>query len=183
MTKALVLGLAFLVSSALVQAQDQGQQTPPQSTAPSAGQTSPDATQPAPAPDQTTPDNTQTPSNSGTMQNSPPSQQPTGPMSNSTSSSANAQATPTTTTGCVRISVDHFVLKDDSGKTYNLAGDTANLNENVGQQVTVTGVVDNTSAANNTNVATPQAANETQQPTITVQSVQKTGGNCMKGGK
>jgi len=184
MTKAVMLGLALLISTALVQAQDQGQQTPPQSTAPSAGQTSPDTTQPAtPAPDQTTPDNTQTaPSNpGGAMQNPTPSPDTTGPMKNSTTTS-NAQATPTSATGCVRIEVDHFVLKDTSGKTYNLAGDTSNLHEDVGQQITVTGVVDNTSAGS-TNVTTPQESTESQRPTITVQNVQKAGGNCMNGGK
>lgn len=179
MSKAIVLGLALFVASAMVQAQDQSPQSSPQSTAPST-QTTPDNTQqPAtPAPDQTAPTQQPVDNGNGTMQNSQQSPDVTGPNKNSTSD-AQASAKPASTTGCVRISVDHFVLTDDSGKMYNLAGDTSNLNSDVGHKVQVTGVVDNTSSVS-TNTTTPQGSNESQRPTITVQQVQSLGDTCSK---
>jgi len=179
MSKAIVLGLALLVASAMVQAQEQSPQSSPQSTAPSSsGQTSPESTQQAtPAPDQTAPTQQPTDNGNGNMQ-STPQQSPdtTGPMSNSTGNNQ-ASAKPTATTGCVRISVDHVVLTDDSGKMYNLAGDTSNLNSDVGHKIQVMGVVDNTGSVS-TNTTTPQGSTESQRPTITVQQVQPVSGSC-----
>jgi len=177
MSKAIVLGLALFVASAMVQAQDQSPQSSPQSTAPST-QTTPDTQQPATAaPDQTAPTQQPVDDGNGNMQ-SAPQQAPdaTGPMSNSTGDNQ-ASAKPTATTGCVRISVDHFVLTDDSGKMYNLAGDTSNLNSDVGHKIQVMGVVDNTSSVS-TNTTAPQGSAESQRPTITVQQVQPVPGSC-----
>jgi hypothetical protein len=46
----------------------------------------------------------------------------------------------TTVSGCLNRSSDHYTLTDNSGTTYQLAGDTANLNEHVGHTIAVTGI-------------------------------------------
>lgn len=48
--------------------------------------------------------------------------------------------TRTTITGCLNRSSDHYTLTDKSGTTYEMAGDTAKLDEHVGNTIAVTGV-------------------------------------------
>ena len=48
--------------------------------------------------------------------------------------------TRTTITGCLNRSSDHYTLTDKSGTTYQLAGDTANLEEHVGNTIAVIGI-------------------------------------------
>ncbi|HEY6308875.1 MAG TPA: DUF5818 domain-containing protein [Candidatus Angelobacter sp.] len=68
--------------------------------------------------------------------------------------------------GCIAGSAGSYTLTDSSGKTYQLAGDTAGLSDHVGHDVKVSGTMaDAASAAGGT-------------PTITVKKVKMVSATC-----
>ena len=104
-------------------------------------QTSPSAQQPA------------NPSTSAPSQTSP-SQQPTVPDSSSTTTQTTTTQTTQTSTdsstaieGCLSGSAGNFTLTDQSGKAWQLAGDTSKLSDHVGHQVRIMGNDASSSAA------------------------------------
>jgi hypothetical protein len=95
-----------------------------------------------------------TPGTSSTQSTSPSS---TSPSQQPDTSSTTTQTTTTQTTqtsndsntsieGCLSGSAGNFTLTDQSGKTYQLAGDTSKLSDHVGHQVRLMGT-DNSSSA------------------------------------
>jgi Protein of unknown function (DUF5818) len=67
--------------------------------------------------------------------------------------------------GCVGGSAGSYTLTDSSGKTYQLAGDTAGLSDHIGHDVKVTGTTADAAAAGGT-------------PTITVKKVKLVSATC-----
>jgi hypothetical protein len=59
--------------------------------------------------------------------------------------------------GCLSGAADTFVLTDASGKTYELNGDTSQLNANVGHKVRLTGSLGNTGGGVTSSTNGPQA--------------------------
>lgn len=105
---------------------------------------------------QTSPSSSQstTPGSSSQQSTSPSS---TSPSQQPDTSSTTTQTTTTQTTqtsndsstsieGCLSGSAGNFTLTDQSGKTYQLAGDTSKLSDHVGHQVRLMGT-DNSSSA------------------------------------
>src|SRR5712672_2776143 len=75
-----------------------------------------------------------------------PSQQPATPdTSSTTTQTTTTQSTQTSTDsansieGCLSGSAGNWTLTDQSGKTWQLAGDTSKLSEHVGHQVRIVG--------------------------------------------
>ena len=99
----------------------------PQSTTPASSQTSPSSTSPSQQP--ATPDTSSTTTQTTTTQ-----------TTQTSSDSGNSIE------GCLNGSAGNWTLTDQSGKTYQLAGDTSKLSDHVGHQVRIMGT-DNSSAA------------------------------------
>lgn len=100
-------------------------------------QTSPGTQQPA------------NPSTSAPSQTSP-SQQPTVPDSSPTATQQTSQTATDSSTaieGCLSGSAGNFTLTDQSGKAWQLAGDTSKLSDHVGHQVRIMGNDASSSAA------------------------------------
>ena len=141
------------------------------------------------------------------------SQQSTSPSSTSPSSSSPSQSAPdssstttqTTTTqttqtssdsgnsieGCLNGSAGNWTLTDQSGKTYQLSGDTSKLSDHVGHQIRVTGT-DNSSSASNSSSGSAGGSSSSangagsssgSQPTFTVQKVKMISSSCPTGSK
>jgi cell wall integrity and stress response component len=132
------------------------------------------------------------------------SQQPTSPSSTSPSqqpatpdaSSTTTQTTTTQTTqtssdsgnsieGCLNGSAGNWTLTDQSGKTYQLAGDTSKLSDHVGHQVRIMGTDNSASASSSGSMgsspsssATGAGASSGSQPTFTVQKVKMISSTC-----
>lgn len=96
---------------------------------------------------QTTPSSQQpvTPGSSSPSSTSP-SQQPAAPDSSSTTTQTTTTQTTQTSTdsstaieGCLSGSAGSFTLTDQSGKAWQLAGDTSKLSDHVGHQVRIMG--------------------------------------------
>jgi cytoskeletal protein RodZ len=96
---------------------------------------------------QTTPSSQQpvTPGSSSPSSTSP-SQQPATPDSSSTTTQTTTTQTSQTSTdsstaieGCLSGSAGNFTLTDQSGKAWQLAGDTSKLSDHVGHQVRIMG--------------------------------------------
>ena len=68
---------------------------------------------------------------------SPSAQQPD--KSQTGAQTATSDKSAQTIEGCLSGSADTFTLTDDSGKTYELTGDTSQLKENVGHKVRISG--------------------------------------------
>jgi hypothetical protein len=83
-----------------------------------------------------------------------PSQQPATPDSSATTTTTTTQTTQTSTDsastieGCLSGSAGSWSLTDQSGKTWQLAGDTSKLSDHVGHQVRIVGS-DNSGSASN----------------------------------
>ncbi len=57
--------------------------------------------------------------------------------------------------GCLSGAADTFILRDDTGKKYELIGDTSGLNENVGHQVRLWGNNENTGGSTRISASGP----------------------------
>ena len=136
-------------------------------------QSTPSTPQPA------TPD-TQSTSPSSTS----PSQQPATP-DNSTATQTSQTSTDSSTSieGCLNGSAGNWTLTDQSGKTWQLAGDTAKLGDHVGHQVRISGS-DNSGSATNpgsgagSSASTPGGSSSGSQPTFTVKKVKMISSSC-----
>jgi FlaG/FlaF family flagellin (archaellin) len=72
--------------------------------------------------------------------------------------------------GCIAGSPGSFTLTDSSGKTYQLAGDTAKLNDHVGHTLLISG-------SQKSGGADPQGGSSAQ-PTFIVQKVKMVSSSC-----
>src|SRR6478735_7114592 len=102
-------------------------------------------------PQSTTPD---TSSQQPTTPSTSPSQQPATPDTSSTTTQTTTTQTTQTSSnsstsieGCLSGSAGNFTLTDQSGKTWQLAGDTSKLSDHVGHQVRLMGTDTSASAA------------------------------------
>jgi hypothetical protein len=109
-------------------------------------------TSPSSSPQSTTPGASSQTSPSSTS----PSQQPATPDASSTTTQTTTTQTTQTSSdsgnsieGCLNGSAGNWTLTDQSGKTWQLAGDTSKLSDHVGHQVRITGT-DNSSSASST---------------------------------
>lgn len=148
-------------------------------------------TSPSSSPQSTTPDTSSQQSTSPSSTS--PSQQP--------SSSTTTQTTTTQTTetssgnsieGCLSGSAGNWTLTDQSGKTYQLSGDTSKLSDHVGHQVRLMGTDNSSSASGSSSPSSssPSSAGATgagsssgSQPTFTVQKVKMISSSCPTGSK
>jgi hypothetical protein len=73
---------------------------------------------------------------------SPSAQQPD--KSQTGAQTATPDQSAQTIEGCLSGAADTFTLTDDSGKTYQLTGDTSQLNDNVGHRVRISGAAGST---------------------------------------
>src|SRR4029077_17994767 len=98
-------------------------------------QTTPSSQQPA------TPGASAPSSTSPSQQPSSPSQQPSTPDNSSTATQTSQTSTDSSTAieGCLSGSAGNFTLTDQSGKAWQLAGDTSKLSDHVGHQVRIMG--------------------------------------------
>jgi hypothetical protein len=126
------------------------------------------------------------------------SQQSTSPSSTSPSTSTTTQTTTTQTTetssgnnsieGCLSGSAGNWTLTDQSGKTYQLSGDTSKLSDHVGHQIRVTGTENNSSASSSGSMgtspsssgssATGAGSSSGSQPMFTVKKVKMISSSC-----
>jgi len=74
--------------------------------------------------------------------------------------------------GCLAGSSGNFTLTDSSGKTYQLAGDTAQLNEHVGHTLRISG------SQKSAGGDPPSGAGSSAQPIFTVQKVKVVSPSC-----
>ena len=143
-------------------------------------------TSPSSSPQSTTPSSQTSPSSTS------PSQQPATPDTSSTTTQTTTTQTTQTSSdsansieGCLNGSAGNWTLTDQSGKTYQLAGDTSKLSDHVGHQVRITGT-DNSSSASSSgsaggsasSSATGAGASSASQPTFTVQKVKMISSSC-----
>lgn len=151
-------------------------------------------TSPSSSPQSTTPDASSQTSPSSTS----PSQQPATPDTSSTTTQTTTTQTTQTSSdsansieGCLNGSAGNWTLTDQSGKTYQLAGDTSKLSDHVGHQVRITGT-DNSSSASSSgsspssssgSSATGAGASSGSQPTFTVQKVKMISSTCSTSSK
>jgi len=116
-----------------------------------------------------------TPQSSSPQSTSPaatsPMQQPSTPDATQTSSESGASIE-----GCVGGSSGNFTLTDTSGKTWQLAGDTAKLADHVGHQVKITG-----SEAGKGDATSPSGAGASSGSTFTVKKVKMVSSSCPTG--
>lgn len=142
---------------------------------------------------QTSPSSPQstTPGTSAQQPTSPstsPSQQPSAPDTTSTTTQTTTTQTKETSTdsgtgieGCLSGSAGNFTLTDQSGKTWQLAGDTSKLSDHVGHQVRLTGTDTSASAAggpSSTATATGAGAASGTQSTFNVTKVKMISSSC-----
>lgn len=151
-------------------------------------------TSPSSSPQSTTPGASSQTSPSSTS----PSQQPATPDASSTTTQTTTTQTTQTSSdsgssieGCLNGSAGNWTLTDQSGKTYQLAGDTSKLSDHVGHQVRLMGT-DNSSSASSSgsspsssspSSATGAGAASGSQPTFTVQKVKMISSTCSTSSK
>lgn len=97
-----------------------------------------------------------------------PSSAPSSQQAPDASKTATGDHTAQTVDGCIGGSAGNFTLTDASGKTYQLAGDTASLGDHVGHQVRVTGSADSGAASSGAGAT----------PTFTVKKVKMISASC-----
>jgi len=90
------------------------------------------------------------------------------PESNQAADQTNS-ASSNTVQGCLQGSNGNFTLTDNSGTTYQLAGDTAKLTEHVGHEVQIKGSTSPSSSA---------STGTSSQQTLTVDSVKHVSKTC-----
>jgi uncharacterized protein DUF5818 len=148
---------------------------------------------------QTTPSTPQpaTPDTSSSQSTSPssttPSQQPATPDTSSTTTQTTTTQTTQTSTdngtsieGCLGGSAGSWTLTDQSGKTWQLAGDTSKLSDHVGHQVRITGseaggaasASSGPSSGAGAGAATAGGAASGAQSTFTVKKVKMISSSC-----
>jgi hypothetical protein len=113
-----------------------------------------------------------------------PSPQSTAPDA-SPSSTTTTQTTETSTDsstaieGCLSGSSGNFTLTDQSGKAYQLAGDTSKLTEHVGHQIRVMGSSSDSSAASSASGSNASAGGASSgSSTFTVKKVKMISSSC-----
>jgi hypothetical protein len=102
-----------------------------------------------------------------------PSQSSSQP-STQTSSSDNQ----TTVQGCLSGSSGSYTLTDNSGTTYQLAGDTAKLSDHVGHKVEITGTTTPSSASSGGAATSAGSSGTKAQPTLNVTSFKHISSSC-----
>jgi hypothetical protein len=124
-----------------------------------------------------------------------PSQQPATPdTSSTTTQTTTTQSTQTSSNsstsieGCLSGSAGNFTLTDQSGKTWQLAGDTSKLSDHVGHQIRLMGTDNSSSASGSSSPsssnpsssagATGAGASAGSQPTFTVNKVKMISSTC-----
>lgn len=149
-------------------------------------------TSPGSSPQSTTPGASSQTSPSSTS----PSQQPATPDTSSTTTQTTTTQTTQTSSdsansieGCLNGSAGNWTLTDQSGKTYQLAGDTSKLSDHVGHQVRIMGTDNSASASSSGSTgtspsssggssATGAGSSSGSQPTFTVQKVKMISSTC-----
>jgi hypothetical protein len=150
-------------------------------------------TSPGSSPQSTTPDTSSQTSPSSTS----PSQQPATPDTSSTTQTTTTQTTQTSSDssnsieGCLSGSAGNWTLTDQSGKTYQLAGDTSKLSDHVGHQVRLMGTDNSSSASGSSSPSSPSSSSPSSssgatgassssgaQPTFTVSKVKMISSTC-----
>ncbi|MGB9120789.1 MAG: hypothetical protein WCE73_09230 [Candidatus Angelobacter sp.] len=149
-------------------------------------------TSPSSSPQSTTPDTSSQTSPSSTS----PSQQPATPDASSTTTQTTTTQTTQTSSdsgnsieGCLNGSAGNWTLTDQSGKTWQLAGDTSKLSDNVGHQVRITGTDNSGSASSSGSMgsspssssgssATGAGSSSGSQSTFTVKKVKMISSSC-----
>lgn len=128
-------------------------------------------------------------------QTSPSTPQSTTPDASSTTTQTTTTQTTQTSNdsstsieGCLSGSVGNFTLTDQSGKTYQLAGDTSKLSDHVGHQVRLMGTDNSSSASGSSSPsssspssgagATGAGSSSGTQPTFTVKNVKMISSSC-----
>lgn len=121
-----------------------------------------------------------------------PSQQPAAPDTSSTTTQTTTTQTTQTSSnsstsieGCLSGSAGNWSLTDQSGKTWQLAGDTSKLSDHVGHQVRLMGS-DNSSSASGSSSSSPSSsagatgagASSGTQSTFTVNKVKMISSTC-----
>lgn len=153
-------------------------------------------TSPSSSPQSTAPDASSQQSTSPSSTS--PSQQPATPDTSSTTTQTTTTQTTQTSSdsgnsieGCLSGSAGNWTLTDQSGKTYQLSGDTSKLSDHVGHQVRLMGT-DNSSSASSSgsspssssaSSATGAGSSSGSQPTFTVQKVKMISSSCPTGSK
>lgn len=143
---------------------------------------------------QTTPGTPQstTPGTSSAPASTSPSQNPATPNTSSTTTQTTTTQTTQTSSdnsnsieGCLAGSAGNFTLTDQSGKSWQLAGDTAKLGDHVGHQVRITGSEasgagssSSPSSAGAGSTASGAGAASGSQPTFTVTKVKMLSSSC-----
>lgn len=146
-------------------------------------------TSPSSSPQSTTPD-----ASSQQQPTSPsptsPSQQPATPDTSSTTTQTTTTQTTQTSTdnsieGCLNGSAGNWTLTDQSGKTYQLSGDTSKLSDHVGHHVQIMGTDNSSSASSSGSTGTAPSSSATgagsasgSQPTFTVKKVKMISSTC-----
>ncbi|HEX3091925.1 MAG TPA: hypothetical protein VHW72_04835 [Candidatus Angelobacter sp.] len=141
-------------------------------------------------PQSTTPDtSSQQPT---TPSSTSPSQQPATPDTSSTTTQTTTTQTTQTSSnsstsieGCLSGSAGNWTLTDQSGKTWQLAGDTSKLSDHVGHQVRLMGS-DNSSSASGSSSSRPSSSagatgassSSGTQSTFTVNKVKMISSTC-----
>lgn len=149
-------------------------------------------TSPSSSPQSTTPDASQQQPTSPSSTS--PSQQPATPDASSTSTQTTTTQTTQTSSnsntsieGCLSGSAGNWTLTDQSGKTWQLAGDTSKLSDHVGHQIRLMGTDNSSSASGSSSPSSssPSSAGATgagsssgTQPTFTVNKVKMISSTC-----
>jgi hypothetical protein len=124
-----------------------------------------------------------TPDTQSTSPSTSPSQQPPTPdNSTATQSTQTSADSSTSIEGCLNGSAGSFTLTDQSGKTWQLAGDTAKLGDHVGHQLRISGT-DNSGSASSPNSGAGSSASSSGvgssgQSTFTVRKVRMISSSC-----
>lgn len=146
-------------------------------------------TSPSSSPQSTTPDasSQQQPTSPSSTS---PSQQPATPDTSSTTTQTTTTQTTQTSTdnsieGCLNGSAGNWTLTDQSGKTWQLSGDTSKLSDHVGHQVRISGTDNSSSASSSGSTGTAPSSSATgagassgSQPTFMVQKVKMISSTC-----
>lgn len=116
-----------------------------------------------------------------------PSQQPAAPDASSTTTQTTQTSSDSANSieGCLNGSAGNWTLTDQSGKTYQLSGDTSKLSDHVGHQVRIMGTDNSRSASSSgstgsspSSSATGASSSSGSQPTFTVQKVKMISSTC-----
>ncbi len=142
-------------------------------------------TSPSSSPQSTTPDasSQQQPTSPSSTS---PSQQPAAPDASSTTTQTTQTSSDSGNSieGCLNGSAGNWTLTDQSGKTYQLSGDTSKLSDHVGHQVRIMGTDNSSSASSGSTGSSPSSSatgagsSSGSQPTFTVQKVKMISSSC-----